>query len=67
MAADFGRALLHDAEIFRGFAEVASCLTLAAALFARPGFAERVLEVAGKSDAPPPSGPTREEFLRLIA
>jgi len=67
MAAAFARALLHDADIFRGFAEVAGCLTLPAALFVRPRFAERVQEVAGKSTAPPPSGPTRDELLRLIA
>jgi hypothetical protein len=67
LAAAFVRALPHDAEIFRGFAEVASCLTLPGVLFARPGFAERVMEVAAKSEAPPPSGPTRDELLRLIA
>ena len=43
------------------------CLTLPSALFARPGFADRVLEVARQSDTPPPSGPTRDELLRLIA
>jgi len=67
MAAAFARALLQDATIFRGFAEVAGCLTLPAVLFARPGFAERVREVAARSDAPPPNGPTRDELLRLIA
>lgn len=40
--------------------EVIGCLTLAGALFTRPGFADRVLEVA------PPPGPSREELLRLI-
>ena len=61
------RAMPHDADIFRGFLEMGSCLTLPGALFARPGFADRVMEVARQSDAPPPSGPTRDELLRLIA
>ena len=61
------RAMPHDADIFRAFMDMASCLTLPSALFARPGFADRVLEVARQSDAPPPSGPTRDELLRLIA
>ena len=67
LGAAFVRAIPHDADIFRGFAEVASCLTLPGALFARPGFADRVMEVAGRSEAAPPSGPTRDELLRLIA
>ena len=61
------RAMPHDADIFRAFMEMGSCLTLPSALFAKPGFADRVLEVARRSDTPPPSGPTRDELLRLIA
>ena len=61
------RAMPHDADIFRAFLEMGSCLTLPSVLFARPGFADRVLEVARQSDTPPPSGPTRDELLRLIA
>ena len=61
------RAMLHDADIFRAFMEVMGCLTLPSALFARPGFADRVLEVAGRHDDEPPRGPTRNELLRLLA
>jgi 2-polyprenyl-6-methoxyphenol hydroxylase-like FAD-dependent oxidoreductase len=45
LAAAFPRAMLHDADIFRAFLEIASCLTLPSAVFARPGFADRVMEV----------------------
>jgi len=47
--------------------EIADCLTLPRAVFARPGFADRVLEVAGRHEVAPPLGPTRDELLRLIA
>jgi len=67
LAAALVRAMPHDADIFRAFMEMGSCLTLPGAVFARPGFADRVMEVARQSDAPPPSGPTRDELLRLIA
>ena len=43
------RAMPHDADIFRAFLEIAGCLTLPSAVFARPGFADRVLEVAGST------------------
>jgi hypothetical protein len=61
------RAMPHDAEIFRAFTEIAGCLTLPSAVFARPGFADRVQEVAGRHPFAPPPGPTRDELLRLIA
>jgi 2-polyprenyl-6-methoxyphenol hydroxylase-like FAD-dependent oxidoreductase len=61
------RAMAHDPDIFRAFMEIAGCLTLPGVLFARPGLAERVLEVAGHHESAPPPGPTRDELLRLIA
>ncbi len=61
------RAMPHDAEIFRAFTEIGGCLTLPSAVFARPGFADRVQEVAGRHPFAPPPGPTRDELLRLIA
>jgi 2-polyprenyl-6-methoxyphenol hydroxylase-like FAD-dependent oxidoreductase len=63
----FGRAMAHDPDVFRAYMEVAGCLTLPRAVFARPGFAEHVLEVAGRHEVAPPPGPTRDELLRLIA
>jgi len=61
------RAAPHDAEIFRAFMEIVGCLTLPGVVLSRPGFAERVLEVAGRHEVAPPPGPTRDELLRLIA
>ena len=61
------RAMAHDADIFRAFTEMAGCLTLPRAVFARPGFADRVLDVASRHEAAPPYGPTRDELLQLIA
>jgi hypothetical protein len=53
--------------VFRAYMEIAGCLTLPRAVFGRPGFAAHVLDVAGRHEATPPPGPTREELLRLIA
>jgi hypothetical protein len=47
--------------------EIVGCLTLPGPVFTRPGFADRVLEVAARHEAAPPPGPSREELLRLIA
>jgi hypothetical protein len=57
----------HDPDIFRAFTEIVGCLTLPGVVFTRPGFAERVLAVAGAHEAAPQPGPTRDELLRLIA
>jgi hypothetical protein len=44
-----------------------SCLALPQEVMARPGFAERVSELAAAHDAPPPPGPSREQLLALLA
>jgi len=67
LGAALARAMAHDPEIFRAFMEIVGCLTLPGAMFARPGFADRVLEVAARHEVAQYSGPTREELLRLIA
>jgi hypothetical protein len=64
-----GRALLpamaRDGDVFRAGQEIVACLSLPRDVFARPGLAERVLELA--ADAPPPSfGPHREALLALL-
>jgi 2-polyprenyl-6-methoxyphenol hydroxylase-like FAD-dependent oxidoreductase len=41
------RAMLVDADVFRGAVEIISCLALPQEVFARPGFAERVEAAAG--------------------
>ena len=61
------RAMPHDADIFRAFMEIVGCLTLPSVVFTRPGFVDRVLEVAGRHPVAPQVGPTRDELLRLIA
>ena len=66
LGAALARAMPHDANIFRAFSEIAGCLTLPGVVFKRPGFADRVLEVAGAHEVTPPLGPTRDELLRLI-
>ncbi|HEY7205292.1 MAG TPA: FAD-dependent oxidoreductase [Methylomirabilota bacterium] len=68
LGAALTRAMAHDPEIFRAFMEIVGCVTLPGAILARPGFADRVREVAARHEATtPPLGPTREELLRLIA
>ena len=60
-------AVRHDPDVFRGFLDIMSCLALPQEVMARPGFAERVSELAAAHDAPPPPGPTREQLLALLA
>lgn len=67
LGAALARAMAFDAEVYRAFMEVVDCLTLPAELFARPGFTDRVLRVAGEHEPPPPAGPTREQLLGLLA
>ena len=57
----------HDPDVFRGFLDIMSCLALPQEVMARPGFAERVSELAAAHDAPPPPGPSREQLLALLA
>jgi 2-polyprenyl-6-methoxyphenol hydroxylase-like FAD-dependent oxidoreductase len=64
--AALARASAHDPEIFRAFMEIVGCLSLPREVFARPGFADRVKEVASAHEAVPTPGPTREQLLRLI-
>lgn len=67
LGAALGRAMPHDAEVFRALMEIIGCLTLQSEVFARAGFADRVLAVAAEHPAAPPPGPTRNELLRLLA
>ena len=60
------RASAHDVDVFRAFTEIAGCLTLPRDVFARPDFANRVMEVAGSHEPADTPGPTREELLRLM-
>ena len=60
-------ALTRDAAVFRAALEISNCLTLPQDVFARPGFAGRVLELASAADGASPAGPARDEVLRLVA
>jgi 2-polyprenyl-6-methoxyphenol hydroxylase-like FAD-dependent oxidoreductase len=62
-------AMLRDPEIFRAALEITSCLSLPQEVFARPGLAERVVELAaehgGNGNGIP--GPGREELLEIVS
>ena len=60
-------ALLHDADVFRGFLEDRSCLTPLSETLAQPGMSERVLELAGEHERQPLPAPSREDLLALLA
>ena len=59
-------AMTRDADVFRAGLEIASCLALPQEVFARPGLAQRVLEVARGEVARLPA-PDREQVLKLVA
>ena len=59
-------AATRDADVYRAFLEIVSCLTHPADVFARPGLAERILELVDPNDVPPPPGPSRDELLQLL-
>ena len=60
-------AARHDPDVFRAMLELLGCLSPAGEVLARPGLAERILELAHEDDAPPPPGPDRHALLRLAA
>lgn len=64
--ARFPAAAALDADLFRAFMEIVGCLTLPAEVFARPGLAERVLEVTEAAEPSRPPAPTRAELLELL-
>ncbi len=65
---DFLPITMHyDADLFRAFLDIRALLALAQELLARPGLAERILEVAGTHELPVPPGPSREELLQMLA
>ena len=59
-------ALGADPDVFRAAMEIVGCVTLPGEVFARPGFAEKVMAAAAaRGDARMP-GPGREELLELV-
>jgi 2-polyprenyl-6-methoxyphenol hydroxylase-like FAD-dependent oxidoreductase len=59
-------AMSRDPDVFRAGLEISSCVALPQDVFARPGLAQRVLEVAGGEVARLP-GPDRAQVLELVA
>jgi 2-polyprenyl-6-methoxyphenol hydroxylase-like FAD-dependent oxidoreductase len=59
-------AATRDADLFRALVATRCCVTLPSELLARPGFADRVREVAGDATPPPPAGPDRAGVLALL-
>lgn len=60
-------AAAQDADVFRALLELRCCIGSPAAVLARPGLAERVLELAGNGTMPAIPGPSREQLLALLA
>jgi 2-polyprenyl-6-methoxyphenol hydroxylase-like FAD-dependent oxidoreductase len=59
-------AMPRDADVFRAGLEIAGCLAHPQEVFARPGFADRVLALAAEANGGPTWGPEREELLRIV-
>lgn len=60
------RAAIADADLFRAFLSIRSCLTLPEEVLARPGLAERVLELSRDTGPAPRLGPDRAQLLALL-
>jgi 2-polyprenyl-6-methoxyphenol hydroxylase-like FAD-dependent oxidoreductase len=60
-------SLGEDPELFEAFLESRCCLTPLTETFARPGVAERILELADGREPMAIPGPDREELLALLA
>jgi hypothetical protein len=60
-------AMARDPDVFRAGLEIIGCLSLPQDVFARPGLAQRVLELGGNANGDAPRwGPNREELLQLV-
>ena len=58
--------MAHDADVFRAFIETRACLATAGEVLARPGLAERILEIAAEHEPMRPPGPDRAQLLALL-
>jgi hypothetical protein len=56
-----------DPDMFRAYLEMVFALALPQEILSRPGFAERVSEVADGRPPGPPPGPARAELLRMLS
>lgn len=66
-AAALPAAIAHDADVFRAFVETRACLATVDEVLARPGLAERVLDIVGEHEPIRPPGPDREQLLALVS
>jgi flavin-dependent dehydrogenase len=60
-------AIPYDPDLFRAYIENRACYVTFAELLARPGFAERMVEVAREHEPVRPPGPDREQLLALLS
>jgi 2-polyprenyl-6-methoxyphenol hydroxylase-like FAD-dependent oxidoreductase len=63
----FGTAMMYDADLYRAMMEVVTMQALPGEVFARPGFAGRVMAAAEGREAFVPPGPSRAELLGMLA
>jgi 2-polyprenyl-6-methoxyphenol hydroxylase-like FAD-dependent oxidoreductase len=59
-------AMTHDPDIFRALVQTRACYATLAEVLARPGVAERIVEIGSAHEAQPPPGPDREQLLALL-
>ena len=60
-------AMRYDADLFQAATEFRSLLALPQEVMARPGLADRILEVASTHEPVTPPGPSREELVQMLA
>ena len=61
------RTMAHDADVFRAALEISNVLAHPREVFGRPGFADRLLALAGEQRHAAAPGPSREDVLALVA
>ena len=66
-AAALRQAMRYDPDAFRAFMEIVGCLAAPSEIFARSGFLDRVLRIAGEHEEPPLPGPPRPKLLEMLA
>jgi 2-polyprenyl-6-methoxyphenol hydroxylase-like FAD-dependent oxidoreductase len=59
-------AVFQDADVFRAFLESRCCLTPLGETLGRPGFVDRVMQLASDGGRPPLPGPDRTQLLQLL-
>lgn len=63
----FSTSMLYDGDVFRGMMEIISVQALPEEVFARPGFADRVMAVANENEPFAAPGPSRADLLGALA